>query len=603
MTRRSRNATPYLLAMVLAVVGGCHGETPVGPPPPGPPPGKMPRGSIGPVEIQEPAIRFVDTARESGMDFVYRNGDEANVSAMPEILGGGVAVWDFDLDGSCDAFVPGGGRIRIDGSRVFHPAELFRQTGPRQFTPVARWAGLAEPGLFAHGVVADDYDSDGFPDLLVTGYGGLRLYRNQGDGTFEETAGPAGLVPPAVVTGEEWATGAAWGDFNRDGHLDLYVARFIHWSPENHPVCPGRGDDVREYCDPLDFTPQPDSLFLSHGDGTFVEAADGWQVLGSGRGLGVVAADVDLDGDLDLYVANFGTPNFLYRNEGGQQFREIGQSSGAGLSREGFPEHSAGVDAADLDRDGYPDLWAVNGDREVAAFYRNVGRDLFYHASHIWGVAGLGSTYSGWGTVIADLDADQDLDIVVASGHRLKAPVRQIRRQNMVVLENHQGHRVSNIAPQMRGFCQQSHSARGLAAGDLDNDGDIDLLVSRLNEPLALLDNRTRTPHRALQLRLIGVRSARSATGARVEVVTNRHDQLLLVRSGGGFLSTHDPRIHIGLGDDSRAESIRITWPSGTTQVLRDVVPGATHVVVEPVESEPRPAAPITPAAVPDPGP
>lgn len=541
---------------------------------------RMMRG-MGPssVETPESKYRLLDVAANSGVDFTYRNGEEAGFAALPELVGSGVAMVDFDQDGWLDLVLPGGGRLGFDDHRELFPTGLFRNLGGLKFTSAGETAGdwqLAGDRVVVQGVYADDYDNDGFPDVLLAGFGGVVLLRNQGDGTFANSTIAAGLKDVS------WVTGAAWADLNGDGALDLYLARFVDWNHQNHPVCPGRSDELREYCDPADFRPLPDVVFLSDGEGSFHDVSSAWGVRRDGRGLGVVAGDIDGDHDVDILVANYAGPNFLYRNDEKRVFTEIGELSGAGVARDGGVEHGAGADLGDLDLDGYLDLWTTNCEREVAAFHRNVGPDLFYHSSHTWGVSGVGAVYSGWGTVLTDIDSDQDLDILVMAGHRLKFPRRVSRRQYPVLLENQDGERVSNVAPQMRGFFSQTQDARGVAVGDLDNDGDPDLVVSRINQPYAVLENRSLFPYHSLQLRLIGVRSSRSPVGARVTVVTASRDQVLAARGGGGLMSTHDSRIHIGLASESKVEMLRIDWPSGAISEFQEVMASRTLVVVEP---------------------
>lgn len=540
---------------------------------------RMMRG-MGPTNVETPEsnFRLIDIAATAGVDFSYHNGEEAGFAAIPELVGGGAAVIDFDQDGWLDLLLPGGGKLGFDDHRECLPPGLFRNLGDMKFRAVAGVAGDFERAgsrIMIQGVYAADFDNDGFPDVLLAGYGGAVLLSNQGDGTFAKAAN-SGLRETS------WVTGAAWADVNGDGALDLYLARFVDWSHQNHPVCPGRSDEVREYCDPADFQPLPDSLLLSGGDGSFRDVTEAWGVRRDGRGLGVVAGDIDGDRDIDIAVANYAGANFLYRNEGGLGFTEIGELSGAGTTREGGVEHGAGMDLGDLDQDGYLDLWTTNCDREIAAFHRNVGPDLFYHASHAWGVAGVGAVFSGWGTALTDIDSDQDLDILVMAGHRQKFPRRLSRRQYPVLLENQDGERAVNVAPQMRGFFSQLQDARGVAVGDLDNDGDQDLIVSRINQPYGVLENRSLFSHHSVQLRLIGTRSARWPVGVRAVIETANRDQLLTLRSGGGLMSTHDPRLHVGLGTAASINRLQVTWPSGAVVEFRDFNAQGTLVLVEP---------------------
>ena len=362
------------------------------------------------------SARFIDVTLQSGVTFTYRNGQEADNAAIVESLGGGVALVDYDGDGDMDLFFPGGGEFGPDQQIHGRPSALFRNDGGWRFTEVTQLAGVSRAPYYSHGIAAGDFDSDGFPDLLVTGYGGLQLFQNQGDGTFQEVSASAGL------NDRLWSSSAAWGDFNGDGHLDLYVTHYVNWSFKNHPYCAGPKKGQREVCPPREYQPLPDTLYTSNGDGTFrdVSREVGLRVEGEGlgKGLGVLLADVDVDGDLDIYVANDTVPNFLYRNNGQGHFDEVGLMSGTSLSESGTSDGSMGVDLGDFNLDGLPDLWVANYERESFALYRNEGNCNFQHVSQSVGLTDVGGVYVGWGTVFFDFDRDGDEDVFVSNGHR-----------------------------------------------------------------------------------------------------------------------------------------------------------------------------------------
>ncbi|MBI3862359.1 MAG: VCBS repeat-containing protein, partial [Planctomycetia bacterium] len=342
--------------LTLVVAAGCGND-------PKQPSGSAPgsNGSSGTVRAdsgsRESLARFTEVAGASGVKFMYRDGQEAGHFAILESLGGGVALFDFDGDGSLDIFLPGGGRYGENKEILGLPGALYRNAGNRSFLDVTRAAGVDEAPYYSHGAAVGDYNNDGFPDLLVTGYGGLQFYRNHGDGTFVEAARNAALDDTL------WSSSAAWGDLNGDGVLDLYVAHYVNWSFENHPICSSGSDDQREVCPPKRFEGLPDVLYFGVGDGTFRDGSAEARLMPVGKppevsmfdcdkGLGVLLGDIDLDGDLDIYVANDTVPKFLYRNRGNGVFDEIGGQSGAALSEMATSDGSMGLDLGDFNGDG-----------------------------------------------------------------------------------------------------------------------------------------------------------------------------------------------------------------------------------------------------------
>ena len=521
-------------------------------------------------------IEFSDRADEVGVAFLYRNGEETEQFSILESLGGGVAFVDYDQDGHLDLFFPGGGSFASDGEPTGRAGALFRQNQPGQFSLVTSLARVDHDTHYTHGVARADADNDGFPDLLVTGYGGLLFFHNQGDGTFSECAISSGMDDRL------WSSSAAWGDLNEDGVLDLYIAHYVNWSPRNNPACASIAGNRRDVCPPKQFDPLPDLLYFGVGDGTFRDGSREAGLTTLGKGLGVLIADVDLDGHQDIYVANDTVPNFLYHNNGKGVLEDISESSGASVNDKGLPDGSMGVDVGDFNLDGLPDLWISNYERENFAVYRNFGGKTFLHVSQATGVAAVGSQYVGWGTVCFDVDADGDEDVFVSNGHVVHFPEAAPVRQRPLLFENLLGKRFQNVAPSAGPWMASLHAGRGCAAGDLDHDGDLDLVVSCMNEPVAILMNETVNHNHWMQIRLVGTVSSRDAQGARVTIQTELGKQSRQIKGGSSYGSTGSDWLHLGLAQADQIRNIEIHWPSGVVQSLVDFAVDQRHIVLEP---------------------
>lgn len=540
--------------------------------------------SAGPTTTQTLA-RFAEVAQARGVKFEYRDGQEAGNYAILESLGGGVALFDFDCDGALDIFLPGGGKYGPNNEILGRPGALFRNNGTLSFQEVTSLAGVEQAPYYSHGAAVGDYNGDGFPDLLVTGYGGLLLFHNQGDGSFVELAHAAGL------TDALWSSSAAWGDLNGDGILDLFVAHYVNWSFTNHPFCSAGQEKQREVCPPKMFEGLPDVLYLGLGDGTFrdgsseaglvnIDNPSGVSMSNSDKSLGVLLADVDLDGDLDIYVANDTVPKFLYRNKGNGTFDEVAWQSGAALSDAATADGSMGLDIGDFNLDGLPDLWVANYERESLALYRNEGDCQFLHVSRSTGVTAVGALFVSFGTLFFDFDRDGDEDIFVTNGHVIRFPVNAPLKQLPLLFEN-LGGRFVNVAPWAGACLAVPHLGRGVAGGDIDNDGDIDLVLSPINEPTAVLINESPNDNHWLRIRLIGVKSQRDAVGAHVTLTTSAGKQTRQVKGGGSYLSQSDLCCFFGIPAKSKIEGLSVRWPSGTSQEVSDIAVDRSIVVIE----------------------
>ncbi|HSG73046.1 MAG TPA: CRTAC1 family protein, partial [Planctomycetaceae bacterium] len=532
-------------------------------------------------EVFDSPIRFEEIAQSVGVDFTYRNDEEAGQYAILESLGGGTCIFDYDGDGLQDLFVPGGGEFGENLTVEGLPGALFRQTGSLRYRDVTNLSGTGEAPHYSHGGHSADYDNDGFPDLLITGYGGVVLLHNRGDGTFQDVTAESGMSSDTL-----WSSSAAWMDLSGDGLLDVYLAHYVNWSFQNNPVCKLPPPANRDVCPPRDFQPLPDTVFFARGDGTFEDVSQKIGLRQDGKGLGVVSADLDLDGDLDVYVANDTVPNFLYRNTGDGILEDVSLMSGTSLNNEGAPDGSMGVDVVDYNLDGVPDLWCVNYENESLALYRNEGNCLFQHISQSTGIKSAAGLLVSWGTAFFDMDCDKDEDVFVSNGHVIRHPVNAPLRQLPLLLANDRGQRFVNINRGAGDYLSQPHMGRGLSAGDLDDDGNLDLIISHINEPVAILHNRTEHGRHWIGFRLIGRSSPRNAIGVRIEIREEGMTLSRQVKGGGSYASTHDLRVHFGLGESNRLDEVHIFWPSGIEQTLANLAIDRYHTIIEPPKAD-----------------
>lgn len=509
--------------------------------------------------------RFTEIASRAGVRARYRNVCLEGGLSILESLGGGAGVFDYDGDGRLDLYFPGGGRYGA-GEITGIPGACFRQKRPLVFDEVTAAARLAAAPYYSHGCAIADADNDGFSDLLVTGYGGLQFFHNQGDGTFEEIGEAAGLEDTL------WSSSAGWGDLNGDGCPDLYVAHYLDWSLDS-PACSGPPPDHVEICSPRQFEPLPDAVYYGNGDGTYRRADAEAGLRADGKGLGVILTDVDLDGDLDIYVANDTVENFLYLNDGFGRLEEVGGLCGVAFGEYGAMEGSMGVASGDFDGDLLPDLWVANYEDETFALYQNLGQAAFMHVSQITGISALGTLFVGFGTAFVDIDHDGDLDLVVSNGHVLNHPRAAPVRQVPLILLN-DGSIFRRAVFKGKGYFASTHRGRGLATADLDDDGDVDFVFTHNDdEPAAIVLDDGAPAGPWLRVRLIGAVSNRDGIGATLRLRSSSGERLRQINGGGSYLSQCDPRPQWALPPGDILESLTVAWPSGAkTEVSRPEV-------------------------------
>jgi hypothetical protein len=522
---------------------------------------------------------FRDMTEASGVQFTCRNGEEADRFTILESLGGGVALIDYDGDGLLDIFLAGGGTFEgPDRKQVTgRPCKLYKNLGGWKFRDVTQEVGLDLPWFYNHGCAVADYDRDGWPDLLVTGYGRLALFHNEPDGKggrrFVDVTQKVGL------NDRLWSTSAGWADLDGDGYPDLYVCHYVDWSWDNDPVCPGYVPGVaRDICAPEKFKPLVHALFRNDKGQSFrnVAAEQGFKALGCG--LGVVLADLNDDRRPDIYVANDATPKFLFFNRGGWKLEEVGMASGAAMDEAGRPNGSMGLDVGDYDGSGRPALWVTNFQGDTHALYQNLGHETFRHQSQATGVAALGQTWVGFGTGFIDVDNDGWEDLAFVNGHVMRRPLWGLpMKQRPVLLHNvdYQGRRFfKDVSPQGGAFFQTPALGRGLAIGDLDNDGWPDLVVNNTNTPAVLLRNEAGADHPAnwLGVRLVG-RGYRDVAGSTVIVEADGRRLTRFAKGGGSYLSAGDPRLLFGLGRATRVGRVTVKWSWGEVQSWEGLEP------------------------------
>jgi enediyne biosynthesis protein E4 len=522
------------------------------------------RAVASPDDPSKSIPEFVDDAEAVGLRFVFDNGQTAE-RLLPETMSGGLAQLDFDGDGWLDVYCVQGGVLIAGDDEPDKTApspgdHLFHNRGDGTFEDVSQASGIAQIAWgrgYGMGVTAADYDNDGRTDLFVTRLSAYSLYRNRGDGTFEDVTVRAGLAGR-----RDNPTSAAFADLDNDGDLDLYVCHYMIWDPAHPRLCKNEKSEYF-YCDPSKVEPAPDRVFRNDG-GRFVDVtASSGCAETDGRGLGVVAADIDDDNLIDLYVANDGTANYLFRNLGNFHFEEIGLRAGVAGSADGGYQAGMGVACGDLDGDGRPELMVTNFYGEGTTLYENMGQGLFTDRSAASGI-GLATRYLlGFGIAMVDVTNHGRKDVIIVNGHVNDNRPFYLYAMPSRLYENRPDGRLVDVSNQAGPPWDVPRVGRGLSIGDVDNDGRVDAVIVAQNEPIAYFHNRTRRPGHSVTFRLEGTRSNRDGVGARVTVTAGGRRQVLERCGGGSYQSASDPRLHFGLGESKRIEQVEIRWPSG----------------------------------------
>jgi enediyne biosynthesis protein E4 len=520
-------------------------------------------------------VTFEDVTKTSGIVWVHNNAHSPE-RFLPETVGAGCAFFDYDNDGWMDIFL-----VNSGASDFYSPATplknaLYHNNHDGSFTDVTDKAGLSG-GRFGMGVAVADYDGDGWQDLYVTNYGPNVLYRNNGNGTFTDVTDKAGVVT------QGWSTCAVWFDYDNDGKLDLFVSSFVSFDKSQHLLCVDKTMTQNYYCIPRIFKPRASYLFHNNGNGSFTDVSTESGITASpGKSFGVVATDVNNDGLLDLFVANDTLPNFLFINKGGGKFEEVGLQAAVAYSEAGKPRSGMGVDATDYDGDGWQDLFVANIDQEFFSLYHNE-KDLTF-TDEPGEIGPATQLLSGWGLKFFDYDDDGDPDLLLVNGHPddlIEMKASRVKYKEPLLLFENTGTGFKNVSAQSGNVFTKQFSGRGMAVGDFDNDGDLDVLISNNGEAPLLLRNEGGNRNNWLGLQLVATKSNPGAAGAIITWQAAGMKRSRLRTAGGSYLSSSDPRELLGLGAASKLENVEIRWPSGKVDKLTDLPVNRYVKVVE----------------------
>jgi hypothetical protein len=503
----------------------------------------------------------------SGITWTHTAGSSAE-KYLPESTGAGCAVFDYDNDGWMDIYLVNSGKCDI-----FTPSQplrnaLYRNNRDGTFTDVTEKAGVPGGG-YGMGAAVGDYNADGFPDLYVTQYGRSILYRNNGDGTFTDVTEQAGVAAPG------WASSAVWFDYDNDGRLDLFVCRFVDFSKAKHHNCGAPNLPAlagkNEYCYPRVYSPMPSWLFHNNGDGTFTDVSQKMGITDNpGKAWGAVATDINNDGWLDLFVANDTVANFLFVNRQGRRFDEIGFTSGVAYGEGGKARSGMGVDSADFNQDGWMDLFVTNLDHELYAFYLNRHDETFDDIAGPSGIANATKLISGWGLKFFDYDNDGNVDLLIANGHPddlIERIYDSVTYREPLLLFHNTGKGLTNVSRESGPLFSRPLSGRGLALVDFNNDGAVDVLISTNDGAPLLMKNNVGSRNHWLGISLAGKTCNRDAVGARITWQAGDLKRNTMKIGGGSYLSSHDPRMVLGIGDRNKIDWLEVKWPKPSTLV------------------------------------
>jgi hypothetical protein len=526
---------------------------------------------------QEMPVRFVNIASEAKVAFKHENGATPQ-KYMPETMAGGSIIFDYNNDGWPDIFFVNGGSFVDKQKAAGARHRLYRNNKDGTFTDVTATSGIGVSG-FGMGACSADYDNDGWPDLYITSVGASKLYHNNGNGAFTDVTDKAG------VGSQLWSASCAFGDIDNDGYVDLYVTNYVDFGVNNNKYCVYSGDS-RVYCHPNVYNGVPDILYRNKGDGTFTDVSRPAGIYRpDGKGLGVVFGDYDGYGWIDIYVANDSTPNFLFHNKGKGVFEEVGLLAGVAVGSDGQALAGMGTDMGDVDGDGLLDIFVTNLDRQTHNLYRNLGKGLFADVTFESGVGEATLPFVGFGAVFFDYDNDTDLDLAIANGDvidnvSLFRDSTSYEQRNLLLQNNGMG-KFRDVGPASGpGFALKKPS-RSLSAADIDNDGDLDLLIGNVGQTADLLRNDGGNNSNSLSIRTIGSKSNRDGIGARLKLTVGGKVLIQEVRAGSSYLSQSDLRVHFGMDKAPRADRLEIRWPSGAVDVLQDIEANQILTVTE----------------------